>query len=169
MTSPLIAIVGVPMPLAPGATGVFSVIAVTNPEYSPSFTHESIPVTPDAGGDREDLLVGEAGRALLRLVREHRLHERHRRGAVGRGDAVHRVRGARRVLGALRRTVEDRDRVDVQGDRAVVDQALDRLAVRLLELVADRAHEVDVGVHRLVAVTDRDRTGLGVDARRGRA
>ena len=146
MTSPFTTIVGVPMPPAPGCTGVFSVISVTNFEYLPSLTQSSIPSTPTADAISRICSSVSPGVPSCGLVREHRLHERDGGLAVRHRDAVHRVRGARRELRALRLAVEDRDRVDAEGDRAVVDELLDVGAVELLELVADRAHEVDVGV-----------------------
>jgi len=49
---------------------------------------------------------------------------------------------------------------------AVVGERQDRLAVQLLELVADRAHEHDVGVQAVLAVADDDGAGLLLDRRR---
>ena len=52
MACPLTAIVGVAMPVWPGATGVCAVMVVTNAEYSPLDTHASIPVTSTAETQR---------------------------------------------------------------------------------------------------------------------
>ena len=129
-------------------------------------TQLSIPVTPAPDAICEDLFVRQPGGPLLRLILIHGLHEGDGGLGILHRHAVHRIRCTRRILRALGLVVEDRDRVDAEGDRPVVDQALDRLAVGLLELVADRAHEVDVGVHRGIALAHEDRAGVAVDVRR---
>ncbi len=116
-------------------------------------------------GQSGELVVREACRVLFRLVREHRVEEVQCGVRGFCGDAVHRAAGAGGELGVLRQPVQDRHGVDVQRDVAVGRRRLQLLAVRLLEVAADRAHEVDVRVDGVLAVAEYDGPGLLVDDR----
>src|SRR6185369_3045614 len=115
----------------------------------------------DAGvtGDVDELVIGEAGAALRWLGREQTLAVRLELGRVG--GAAGRGRGVGGVSAGLGVRVEKAQWVPDEGDLPGGDELIQGGRHGRLELLAERAEEVEVDLDLDRAVAGRDQAGLG--------
>jgi protein-S-isoprenylcysteine O-methyltransferase Ste14 len=113
-------------------------------------------LTASAPAERcDELLVIEAGTALLGLVGEQRVLVGHEHvDIVGAGRCG---RGARRVAARYRQPVEEPERMVDHRDDVILDVAREQAGAAFLELLAERTEKVDVRL-------DGDGSGADDDA-----